>query len=228
MKSLYFIILIIIIIFILVLYSSSYKKEHMMEFVEAPAGVIISIPAMQMSYCSLDTNLQNTNIPNSARCYPYKCINKRNKITCRNEPCWADEIYYKGEVKCGGFDLSPNKTGEYKCNNKYNKNYDCDCKPDWKTDLSVDKNEKKNIIDDSKKNIIDDSKKNTICIDPCSYRYYSSDDYPCDVHYIQGNELEPNLNNYGNKICLINDNYDFVRRKKCNSSEISLLQQGIF
>jgi hypothetical protein len=236
MKSLYFIIILIIVIFIIVSLSS-YKKENMMEFVEPPAGVIISTPAMQLSYCSLNhglnlstdnskhknlsltnsSGLKNVDIPDEARCYPYKCINKRGKITCRNEPCWIDEVYYNGEVKCGGYQVTDKKE-KHTCDNKYNKNYDCTCKPDWES-------KKHNIKINKDKSIKkDESKNNTICIDPCTYRYYTTDDYPCDVHYIQAIEIEPNLNNYGDKICLINNDYEIRRKLKCDPLEVSLLK----
>lgn len=208
MKSINFIILLILLIFLISIFSSEYKKEHMMEFVEPPSGVLVTNPQMQLTYCSTNKNLKNLDVKQNAKCYPYKCINKRGKITCRNEPCWIDEVYYNGEVECGG---------GYKCDNTYNKNYDCSCK--------LQPNIKKENIE-IKQNKLDENN-NTVCIDPCTYRYYATDDYPCDVHYIQASELEPDLDNYGNKVCLINDNYDFKRRKQCKPLEVELLNINI-
>ena len=215
MKSINFILLIILIILLISIFSSAYKKEHMMEFVEPPSGVLVTNPQMQLTYCSTNQNIKNLDVKQSAKCYPYKCINKRGKITCRNEPCWIDEVYYNGEVECGG---------EYKCDNTYNKNYDCSCKPIDESKKVKSLNITKNV--DDKQNKLDENN-NTVCIDPCTYRYYATDDYPCDVHYIQASELEPDLDNYGNKVCLINDNYDFKRRNKCKPLEVELLNINI-
>ena len=211
MKSINFIILLILLILLISIFSSEYKKEDMMEFVESPSGVLVTNPQMQLTYCSTNKNLKNFDVKQNVKCYPYKCINKRGKITCRNEPCWIDEVYYNGEVKCGS---------EYKCDNTYNKNYDCSCKPINESKKVKSLNITKNV--DNKQNKLDENN-NTVCIDPCTYRYYATDDYPCDVHYIQASELEPDLDNYGNKVCLINDNYDFKRRKQCKPLEVELL-----
>jgi len=195
----------------------------MMEFVEPPSGVIISNPAMQLSYCSTDHGIKNSEIPDNAKCYPYKCINKRGKITCRNEPCWIDEVYYNGTVECPGWKLSKqnnlsiNNNNKYICDNTYNKNYDCNCKEPKPQQTSTKHNDNDNDNDNNKNN--------TICIDPCTYRYYTTDNYPCDVHYIQAIEIEPDMNNYGDKICLINDDYQIRRKKKCDPLEVSLLQR---
>ena len=217
MKLIYFIIILLIIILIISLFPS-YKKEHMMEFVEPPAGVIVTIPAMQLDYCSTDKNLKNANVSDISRCYPYKCINKRGKITCRNEPCWIDEVYYNGNVECDGWEKNK-ENNKYICDNTYNKNYDCSCKKSHNKNYNINDNITKN----KKSNNNINNNKNTICIDPCTYRYYAAGDYPCDVHYIQAIELEPDYNNYGNKICLINDDYEFAKRKKCRPLEVSLL-----
>lgn len=206
MKSKNLMKLFVLLILILSIFFVSSKKENMMEFVEPPSGVLISNPQMQLTYCSTNKNIKDLDVKQNAKCYPYKCINKRGKITCRNEPCWIDEVYYNGEVACGG---------EHKCDNTYNKSYDCSCKNIPKNKLN------KKTIDDKENKL--DEHHNNVCIDTCTYRYYATDDYPCDVHYIQARELEPDLNNYGNKVCLINDNYDFKRRKQCRPLEVELL-----
>lgn len=217
MESLYFILILIIIIFIIIFLSPLHnKKENMMEYVEPPAGVIISIPDMQLEYCSLNHGLKDEDIPLNARCYPYKCINKRGKKTLRNQTCWIDEVYYNGKIDKGGYKLNNDK--KYICDNKYNNNYDCTCKPDWK----ITNNNKKSVKSISNKTEQNDY--NTICIDPNTYRYYKTNDYPCDIHYIQAIELEPDMDNYGDKICLINNDYEIRRKKKCDPLEISLLK----
>jgi hypothetical protein len=218
MKSINFIILLLLLILIISIFSSTYKRENMMEFVEPPSGVLVTNPQMQLTYCSPNKNLKNLDIKQNAKCYPYKCINKRGKITCRNEPCWIDEVYYNGEVECGG---------EYKCDNTYNKNYDCSCKNINKSNSNYNSTFTSNKQTEKTKQNKIDNDNNTVCIDPCTYRYYATDDYPCDVHYIQATELEPDMINYGNKVCLINDNYDFKRRKQCKPLEVELLNVNI-
>jgi hypothetical protein len=66
------------------------------------------------------------------------------------------------------------------------------------------------------------------CFDNDDYKYRIEEQTPCNIHEIDMQELEPyNKNNIGNKICM-NDNYQFIKKQNCDSTEFEVYKKEHF